>query len=118
MDLVIVPSEHSKSGFVNSLYDKIQQTPDGKQQKVGEFKLEKPIEVLFEGADKEIYKPLTKDEIDSEFFDMLNEKVPEKFAFLFVGQWSKGGYGEDRKDISKLVKIFYESFANKKKQPA
>jgi glycosyltransferase involved in cell wall biosynthesis len=32
--------------------------------------------------------------------------------------WGKGGYGEDRKDISKLVKVFYESFANKKKQPA
>ena len=61
---------------------------------------------------------LNKDEIDSEFFDMLNEKVPEKFAFLFIGQWTKGGYGEDRKDIAKLVKIFYESFANKKKQPA
>jgi len=32
--------------------------------------------------------------------------------------WGKGGYGEDRKDISKLVKLFYESFANKKEQPA
>ena len=32
--------------------------------------------------------------------------------------WGKGGYGEDRKDIAKLVKVFYESFANKKEQPA
>jgi len=32
--------------------------------------------------------------------------------------WGNGGYGEDRKDISKLVKVFYESFANKKQQPA
>ena len=118
MDLVIVPSEHSKAGFVNSIYDKLQQLPDGKQQKVGEHKLEKPIEVVFEGVDENVYKPLTKDEIDSEFFDMLNEKVPEKFAYLFVGQWANGGYGEDRKDIAKLVKVFYESFANKKKQPA
>ncbi len=118
MDLVIVPSNHSKGGFVNALYEKMQQLPDGKQQKIGELKLEKPMEVLFEGANEDIYKPLNKDEIDSEFFDMLNEKVPEKFAFLFIGQWTKGGYGEDRKDIAKLVKIFYESFANKKKQPA
>tara|TARA_R100001594_G_scaffold128975_1_gene167463 strand:- start:1423 stop:2796 length:1374 start_codon:yes stop_codon:yes gene_type:complete len=118
MDLIIVPSEHSKTGFVTSVYEKLQQLPDGKQQKVGELRLQKPIEVLFEGADEDIYKPLSKDEIDSEFFDMLNEKVPEKFAFLFVGQWTKGGYGEDRKDIAKLVKLFYESFANKKKQPA
>jgi len=118
MDLVIVPSEHSKSGFVNSIYEKVQKLPNGETQKVGEFKLEKPIEVLFEGADEDIYKPINKDEIGSEFFDMLNTKVPEKFAFLFVGQWTKGGYGEDRKDIAKLIKVFYESFANKKKQPA
>jgi len=118
MDLVIVPSEHSKQGFVQSVYDKVQQLPDGKQQKVGELKLEKPIEVVFEGSDEEIYKPLTKDEIDSDFFDMLNEKVPEKFAFLSVGQWTKGGYGEDRKDLSKTIKVFYETFANQKKQPA
>ena len=118
MDLVIVPSEHSKAGFVNTHYDKVQNTPDGKQQKVGDLKLEKPMKVLFEGVDEDIYKPLTKDEIDSEFFDMLNEKVSEQFAFLFVGLWGKGDYGEDRKDVFRLVKIFYESFANKKKQPA
>ena len=118
MDLVIVPSEHSKAGFVNTHYDKVQNTPDGKQQKVGDLKLEKPMKVLFEGVDEDIYKPVTKDEIDSEFFDMLNEKVSEQFAFLFVGLWGKGDYGEDRKDVFRLVKIFYESFANKKKQPA
>ena len=71
MDLVIVPSEHSKQGFLTSKYDKLQQSPDGKQQKVGELKLEKPIEVLFEGADEDVYKPLTKDEIGTDFFDML-----------------------------------------------
>jgi len=118
MDLVIVPSEHSKSGFVNSVYDKVQNLPDGKQQKIGELKLEKPMEVVFEGSNEDIYKPLTKDEIGSDFFDMLNEKVPEKFAFLSVGQWGKGGYGEDRKDLGRTIKLFYETFANKKKQPA
>ena len=118
MDLVIVPSEHSKAGFVNSHYEKMQALADGKQQKVGELKLEKPMEVLFEGADEDIYKPLNSDEIDSEFFDMINEKIPEKFAFLFVGQWGKGGFGEDRKDIGNLIKVFYESFANKSKKPA
>ena len=118
MDLIIVPSEHSKGGFTNSLYDKLQQLPNGQQQKIGELKLEKPMEVLFEGADEDVYKPLSKDEIDSEFFDWLNDEVPEKFAYLFVGQWTHGGFGEDRKDIGTLVKVFYESFANKKKQPA
>tara|TARA_Y100001973_G_C5186978_1_gene328487 strand:- start:806 stop:2179 length:1374 start_codon:yes stop_codon:yes gene_type:complete len=118
MDLIIVPSEHSKGGFVQTVYDKVQNMPDGSQQKVGELKLEKPMEVVFEGADENIYKPLTIDEIDSDFFDMLNEKVPEKFAFLSVGQWTQGNYGEDRKDLGRTVKLFYETFANKKKQPA
>ena len=44
MDLVIVPSEHTKQGFLNSVYDKINKGPDGKQQKVGDLKLEKPME--------------------------------------------------------------------------
>ena len=49
---------------------------------------------------------------------MLNEKIPEKFAFLSVGQWGNGGFGEDRKDIGTTIKVFYETFANKKNQPA
>jgi len=118
MDLVIVPSMHSKSGFVNSLYDEIQQAPDGSQQKVGELKLEKPMEVLFEGANENVYKPLDSKDIDSEFFDWLNDEVPEKFAYLMVGQWTKGNFGEDRKDIGTTIKCFLEAFANKKKQPA
>ena len=118
MDLVIVPSNHSKSGFLNTVYDKVQKLPDGQTQKVGELKLEKPMEVVFEGSDEETYKPLAVDEIDDNFFDMLNKKVPEKFAFLSVGQWGNGGYGEDRKDLAKTIKLFYETFANQKKQPA
>ena len=118
MDLIIVPSEHSKLGFAETIYDKMQNLPNAEPQKIGEVKLEKPIEVLFEGADEDVYKSIHYKEIDSDFFDMLNEKVPEKFAFLSVGMWGKGAYGEDRKDIGKLIKVFYESFANKKKQPA
>ena len=118
MDCIITVSEHSKNGFIRSKYDKVQNLPNGQQQKVGEHKLEKPIEVLFEGADEDIYKPLHHKEIDTEFFDWLNNEVPEKFAFLMVGLWGKGGFGEDRKDIGRLVKLFYETFANRKKQPA
>ena len=112
MDLVIVPSEHSKDGFVKALYEKIQNLPNGKQQKIGELKLEKPIEVLFEGTNEDIYKPIKNASLD------LVDNIKEDFLFLHVGLWGQGGYGEDRKDISKLVKVFYESFANKKKQPA
>ena len=112
MDLIIVPSEHSKDGFVKALYEKMQTLPDGKQQKIGELKLEKPIEVLFEGVDLDVYKPLDNSSLD------LVDDIKEDFCFLHVGLWGNGGYGEDRKDIAKLVKIFYESFANKKEKPA
>ena len=112
MDLVIVPSEHSKEGFVKALYDKMQQMPNGEQQKVGELKLEKPIEVLFEGVDENTFKLIEDSSLD------LVDDIKEDFCFLHVGLWGQGGYGEDRKDIGKLVKVFYESFANKKEQPA
>ena len=112
MDLTIVPSEHSKKGFVDAMYEKMQQMPDGKQQKIGELRLVKPIETLFEGTDENIYKPIEKASLD------LVDDIKEDFCFLHVGMWGQGGYGEDRKDISKLVKVFHESFANKKEQPA
>ena len=76
MDLIIVPSEHSKEGFVKALYEKLQSLPDGKQQKIGELKLEKPIEVLFEGADDEIYKRINNSSLD------LVDDIKEDFAFF------------------------------------
>ena len=112
MDLIIVPSAHSKEGFPRALYEKMQQMPDGQQQKVGELKLEKPIEVVFEGTDESIYKP-----IDNSSLDLVDD-IKENFAFLHVGMWGKGRIGEDRKDIGKMIKLIYESFANKKEQPA
>ena len=112
MDLIIVPSEHSKKGFVDAVYDKLQQLPNGQQQKVGQLRLEKPIEVLFEGADEDIYKPL--DDVSLNLVD----DIKEDFCFLFLGQWTKGGFGEDRKDISRLIKVFYETFSNKENAPA
>jgi len=118
MDLTIVPSEHSKNGFVKSVYDKVQNLPDGKQQKVGELKLEKPMEVLFEGIHTDIYKSLRGKNLNEELDSFINEKVKEDFAFLVLGQWVKGNYGEDRKDIARTIKVFYESFVNEKKKPA
>ena len=76
MDLVIVPSEHSKDGFVKALYEKMQQMPDGQQQKVGELRLEKPIEALFEGVDEDVFKPLDESSLD------LVDDIKEDFAFF------------------------------------
>jgi glycosyltransferase involved in cell wall biosynthesis len=118
VDLMIVPSEHAKSGFVNTIYDKVQSLPDGQKQKIGEFRLETPIEVVFEGSDLDTYKRIKYDEINTELDTLLNDTIEEKFAFLFVGAWIKGAYGEDRKDIGRLIKVFYETFANQSKMPS
>ena len=118
MDLIIVPSEHAKKGFVECTYDKLQDLPSGEQQNLGQLKLEKPIEVVFEGAYEDIFKPLKSSELESEICTFIDENVSEHFAYLHVGQWGKGGFGEDRKDIGRMLKVFYEAFANKEKQPA
>ena len=49
--------------------------------------------MLFEGVDENVFKP-----IDNSSLDLVDD-IKEDFAFLHVGQWGKGGYGEDRKDI-------------------
>lgn len=114
MDLIIVPSEHSKNVFLKSSWEKMQDTPQGKQ-KIGDIKLEKPVEVLFEGADELVYK-ITKN-IPSELKETL-DSIKEPFGFLYVGHWLRGALGQDRKDTGMLVKVFLETFKNKKNPPA
>ncbi len=115
MDLIIVPSEHSKRTFLNSKWDKMQDLPNGQKQKIGDIKIEKPIEVLFEGADENVYKK-TKDIPDTIKSELDN--IKEDFSFLYVGHWLKGDLGQDRKDTGMLVKVFLETFKNKKNPPA
>lgn len=110
MNLTLTSSEHSKKTFLNTGFQKIDQRTN---QVISEVKVEKPIEVLFEGADTEIYKVL--DKVDS--FSELNN-IKEKFAFLFVGHWINGDLGEDRKNVGLLIKMFFEVFKNKKDKPA
>ena len=110
MNLTLTSSEHSKETFLKTVLQKVNQQTN---QQVGEVKVEKPIEVLFEGADTNIYKPL--DIVES--FPELND-IKEKFCYLFVGHWINGDLGEDRKNVGLLVKSFYETFKNKKQKPA
>ena len=111
-DLIIVPSEHSKTVFLNTNYNQVDQNT---QKVVSSLKVEKPIEVLFEGADTNVYKK-TKD-IPKTLNSKLND-IEEDFCFLFVGHWLKGVQGQDRKDVGMLVKVFYETFKNKENAPA
>ena len=78
------------------------------------IELTKPIEVLFEGADTNIYKT-----IESHHIKNINlDSIKEKFAYLFVGHWMQGDVNEDRKNVGLLVKAFYETFKNKMNKPA
>ena len=112
MNLNIVPATFVKDILNRVKYDvQNEQT----QQKEGELKVDKPIEVLFEGADTNIYKKTN--EFTQEFVDEMG-KIEEDFCFLYVGHWLQGGLGQDRKDTGMLIKVFCETFKNMKKQPA
>jgi hypothetical protein len=108
MDLNIVSSEHSKKVFLDSKFEKRNKQTNALE---GNVELTKPIEVLFEGANTDIYKV-----IDTPC--SLDIQIKEDFAYLFVGHWMPGDLGEDRKNVGLLVKAFYETFKNKTKKPA
>jgi hypothetical protein len=111
MDINIVPSNFVK-GIMNDIKFDIQD--DKTNQKQGELKNEKPIEVLFEGTDTNIFK--RTNEFSKEFVDEM-KKVDDTFNFLYVGHWLQGGLGKDRKDTGMLLKVFLETFKNMKKKP-
>jgi len=109
MDMNIVSSNHAKETFERSIFEKHDQNT---QQKIGEIRLQKPVEVLFEGANLKKYFP-------SKEKNAINlDSIKESFAYLFVGHWMQGDIGEDRKNVGLLVKLFYETFKNQKKTPA
>ena len=118
MNFNIVPSKFTAETFNRCTYDKMQDLPNGQKQKAGEIKNEKPIAVLFEGVDTDIYFPKQKHELEKDVYDELNELIKEDFAYLHVGQWGKGGFGEDRKNIGVLIKSFLKAFANISNPPA
>ena len=118
MNLNIVPSNFTAATFKKCTYDQVEDMPDGQKQKTGDVKLDKPIEVLFEGVDIDVYYPMDKYKIKSNFTNELTELIKEDFAYLHVGQWTKGGFGEDRKNIPLMIKCFLETFSNISNPPA
>ena len=107
MDLIIVPSEHSKKALTSSTVD-WQNTKTGE---IGQFKITKPVIVCSEGVDTNVFKPWTAANASQSMKDFQKSlNLEPEFCFLHVGQWGKGGYGEDRKNIANLVKYFIETF--------
>jgi len=109
MDLIIVPSEHSKKSLVDSVYNE-QDKNSG--QLIAQHRIQKPVEILFEGFDEIDFGTETVVHI-SEL-----DAIKEDFAFLFVGHWLRGDLGEDRKNVGMMIKTFAMAFKNEKKKPA
>ena len=118
MNFNIVPSKFTADTFNRCVFDKMQDAPNGEKQKVGDIRNEKPISVLFEGVDTDVYFPRDKNQLDKGLTKELNELIKEDFAYLHVGQWGNQGFGEDRKNIGVLIKSFLKSFSNIPNSPA
>jgi len=114
MDLVLASSNHTKSVFQKTQYDK--KDKDGKLQ--GTVKLETPVEVLFEGVDVNKYFHVPPGKLAKTDLVTSLDEIKEQFSFLFVGHWLQGAIGEDRKNVGLLIQTFLETFNNKSKQPA
>ena len=109
MDLVLGSSTHTLDILRNSKFEKRDQKTN---QPVGIIEWTKDGVVLFEGANTETYKSDNRP-------CMIDFNVKEDFAYLFCGHWiGNTPIGEDRKNITLLIKAFYETFKNKSKKPA
>ena len=109
MDLIIVPSEHSKKSLVDTIYNE-QDKNTG--QLIAQHRIQKPVEILFEGFDEE--------DFGTDHVAHITEldSIKEDFAFLFVGHWLRGDLGEDRKNVGMMIKTFTMAFKNEKIKPA
>lgn len=109
MDLIIVPSEHSKKSLVDTVYNEADKQSG---QIIRQFRIEKPVEILFEGFDE--------NDFGTEHVAHITEldSIKEDFAFLFVGHWLRGDLGEDRKNVGMMIKTFAMAFKNEKVKPA
>jgi glycosyltransferase involved in cell wall biosynthesis len=112
MNLVLVSSKHSKDVLTQYTYE----LKDNKTGHVNVLKCNTTVEVLFEGVDTTKYFPTT-DKLNSDVLEVLNN-MPESFAFLIVGHWLQGDFGQDRKNMGGTIKAFLEAFKDKPSPPA
>jgi len=110
MNLNLVSSEHSKKVFSDIKFEQRDKRTNNIQ---GILKLEKPIEVIFEGVNLDTYFHKKPQEVELDL-----DSINETFCYLFVGHWMNGAFGHDRKNVGLMVRNFFEAFKNKKTQPA
>jgi glycosyltransferase involved in cell wall biosynthesis len=111
MNVTFVSSVHAKTVLESTSFAK-------KDDPNFQIKLQKPVEVLFEGVDLNKYFPISDEDLpETDLISDLDE-IKEEFCYLYVGHWLQGEIGEDRKNTGKLVQVFLETFKGKKKKPA
>ncbi len=103
MDVNWVSSTFAKGVFESVNYEKRNKQTQALEKNI---RVEKPIEVIFEGANLDVYKPIPSGEIKT--IDLKD--IKESFCFLNVGHWIQGDFGHDRKNLALLIKAFYETF--------
>jgi hypothetical protein len=114
MNLTLVSSEHAKMVFNQSSFQ--ENDEQGNLKRI--IKLEKPVEVIFEGADLNKYFFLEDLDIPGTDLVSVLDNIKESFCYLVVGHWLQGDLGEDRKNIGLTIKTFLDTFKNKKNKPA
>jgi glycosyltransferase involved in cell wall biosynthesis len=112
MTLNLVSSQHAKTVFENSQFEQKDQTTN---KTTAIIKLTAPVETLFEGLDLNKYFKTSPSQTD---LVQQISKIKEDFAFLFVGHWLQGEFGEDRKNVGYMIKAFLEVFKGKTNPPA
>jgi len=115
MDVTLVSSYHSKKVLEASTFEEKDKNSGTIARKL---KLEKPVEVLFEGVDLNKYFHIPEEELPSVSLVEDLDSIKEAFCFLYVGHWLQGEFGEDRKNTGLMVKLFLEAFKDKKNKPA
>jgi len=114
MNITLVSSEHAKTVFKQSVFEK----KDDKGNTISKVVLEKPVEVLFEGADLNKYFHIPDKDLEETDLVLELDTIQEEFCYLFVGHWLQGEVGEDRKNVGLMLKTFFETFKDCKKRPA
>jgi hypothetical protein len=106
--------------FVSSMHAKtvLQSTSFRKNDAPGvEIRLEKPVEVLFEGVDLNKYFHIDDEDLPETELVLDLDEIKEDFCFLYVGHWLQGDLGEDRKNTGKMIQVFLDTFKGKKNKP-
>jgi hypothetical protein len=114
MNLTLASSKHAKDIMMSTGYKE----QDKNGVALRDLKVEKPIEVLFEGVDLDKYFYVADEDLDGTDLVQELDEIKEEFCYLFVGHWLQGDLGEDRKNVGLTIKTFLETFRNKKNKPA